>query len=284
MRAGRDGASEETMIGGVAMMLRAMAAVALLAAALPANAQQTITKRDIRTQPPARTELQVKDQLWSIFTLDDQRRKEAPHAGLRDIWLQTRAYPTEVPNLCRRDLLILRFAPAGLEGVPDADTPARAYGFDSAHHFRFLRPPDKAYADVEQRPAGGDWHGGCARLGKDDPEFFEADNAFVANDGYRAWRRAVAAVVEGKVKIGQCDRFQVEQRSCDRILADIGQQPINAIARCDAPAATACYKISAAEATEVRVTIASYATGREQDKVLSVDLDFMIVIADALID
>lgn len=267
-------------------------AVALL---LPAQ-EKTVTKDDFRTQPPARTDRQLRDQLWSIFEKEDQRRATSARRPLDDVWLTTRAYPTEVPGLCRKDNVILYFAPT--ERAPeevDAQTPVRAYGVKSFPYFHFLRAPDRSYQEASDYSDRTDkWSGPCSRLSDDNSDWFSAPDEETAVEGYRAGRFASAAFAAGTARISKCGR---ETRSaiaskCEAVIVAFAKTRLAAIEACEAPYGASCFKLSGAEDAETRVTIVDdpdvyrSATGTSvaQHAVIDLQVDFPIVLAEQPVD
>jgi hypothetical protein len=176
----------------------ALAAALLIAA--PAAAQ-TVTKADIRSQSPARTDGQLRDQLWGIFAPEDERSSWPPQNMLTDVQRTSRPYPTRTPNLCRRDALTIKFAPAAplaREAPPDASTPVRAYGVDVYATYPAVGPIAVAHERDEE------WDRGkgvieCGQLAARDWFVFAAGDT-AAHWSLWAWQLAKQAVESGRVK------------------------------------------------------------------------------------
>jgi hypothetical protein len=252
-------------------------AVALLASP-PASAQRTVTKLDIRTQDMMRTDAQLRDQLWGVFRREDRRSDSEPTQPLRDVWLTSTPYSTEVPGLCRRDLLTLRLAPLKPERRSDARTPTRAYGFTSAASFRFLSAPGD-WHDVIADRGRLPWAPECAGQQKE-ASFFFAPDTEVATDGVRAMMLARAAVAAGKIEISDCQPVAVERRSCREILAAWPEQP-DSVAACAAPRGQECYELLAGDEQLTVMLHGRYDNPdiRTRGKLVSVRLDFLITLS-----
>lgn len=250
----------------------------MLCVAAPAAAQQTVTKADVRSQKPSVTDAQLRDQLWGMFRKEDRRRKERPRAGLLDVWLETPAYPTAVPNLCRTDQVTIRLAPAeGAVRKPDAETPMRAYGLDASRRYLFLKLPPESPADRDFKPRDM-WQGACARLAADDIRFFRAEDEDMAEGGYRALLGAARAA-KGGALAPKCDLGPYDKRSCLDALARVADDPIDSIDRCPAPTDLVCYQVSGADQLQVEVSVKS-----DTGAPVEVKIDQMIVVADQRID
>lgn len=262
----------------------ALVLAAALLAPLPALAQRTITKLEVRTQDPRRTDAALKEQLWGIFEHEDRRRERRPQRPLNDVWLDTRPYSTEVPGLCRRDLLTLRLAPLERERHPTARTPTRAYGVDLSSHFHFLSPPadwHEVVADHERLP----WEPRCARLKRDKVQFFHAPDNEVATNGYRAMLVARKAVAGGEIGLGDCKPYGAESRSCAALLAAWSDAP-DFIETCAAPVGQECYEISAGDERLRVLLVGRYNSSKKarRGQLISVSLDFLIILAHERID
>lgn len=271
------------------MIVRALALTGALCAAAPAAAQQTVTKAEVRSQKPSVTDAQLRNQLWGMFHKEDRRTRKTPARPLEDVWLDTPAYPTKVPDLCRSDRVTMRLAPADpREAEPDADTPMRAYGLDSEKRFLFLALPAEEAPEQEEDAPGKRrdmWHGACSRLDRYDARFFRADDEKLAMGGYRALLRAARVVQAGEAKI-RCNLSQIEKRPCAEVLGEFAKAPISSIESCPAVTGLACYSIFGSGDLQVRVTIVddpdSYKrAGGEalpMGRLMSVDVDEMIIL------
>jgi hypothetical protein len=136
--------------------------------------QHTITKAQLRADPPAKTHQRLREIVWDMFERQDMRRKARPVARLSGLALETRLRGTRVPNLCRYDSVIVEFAP-DVPGRGDADTPVHAVGLhSSSQHYAFLAPPTQPYdkaADYKRLPSDSD----CSGLKGRYQLFFTAD-------------------------------------------------------------------------------------------------------------
>jgi len=264
---------------------------AFSAAMLLQTAPGTVTKEDFRTQSPSATNRQLRDQLWGIFENTDQRRSKPARRPLDDIWLTTQPYPTPFPGLCRKDSVVLRFAPVdSMPDKPDARTPVRAYGIDSSRSYAFLRAPVNRYVAGASHPEDV-WHDDCTRLASNDDKWFSAPDLQTAVDGYRAGRLAASALAAGKVRIGSCDRAKDSSgATCEAVVAYFAQGRPASIERCDAPAGVQCFRLWGIDSTETRITIADtrYSApnkgGPPDDTILSIDIAYFIVFGDTIID
>ncbi len=152
----------------------AVALAVAMGPAAPANAQQTVSKAEVRQQDPSITDAQLRDQLWGLFRKEDRRSASSPTQPLAGERFVTTPYPAGAfgtSGLCRMDVLAMKFAPTqGLLRNADAATPMRAYGLESSTRFLILPLLPEERGDVFDDK----WNGPCARLGQDDPRFFRA--------------------------------------------------------------------------------------------------------------
>ncbi len=267
------------------MIARAAALAALLCAAVPAAAQPAVTKSEVRSQKPSVTDRQLRDQLWGMFRKEDRRSKTTPTRMLDMVWLETPAYPTHVPDLCRSDMVAIQFSPVGGTGVADADTPVRAYGLDSYKRFLFLKLPDET-APKQDGPMRRDvWSGACAKLEDDDPRFFRAADEELAEQGYRALVRAARGVQAGQARL-TCNLGMLAKRPCAEDFAEFARQPIMEIETCAAVEGVTCYRILGRDDLEARISVITTPSAYKgpegqsmaEGTILSVDFTLLIVL------
>jgi hypothetical protein len=258
--------------------LPAAAAAALLlppAAELPA--QPTITKSEIRSAPPARTHRRLRDQVWQLFQQQDLRSGQAPQRALRRLLLPTRPRATEVPGLCRYDVLHVEFEPVRREDE-GADTPVRAAGLRAQSQFRFLRPPadrHSAIADYRRLPSQGD----CDGIDTDKVHFFVAEDEDVATDGYLAFLRLQEAVRAARPLPFECVPRQGESEAdCRATVLAFTQDSIVDIKGCDMTSSAYCFRIIAED-----LLITAF-VGSSDGRVHSARAETMIVLAHDVID
>ena len=58
----------------------------------------TITKDELRTDPPRVIRKKLKDQIWNMFEQEDYRRTQRPQRALTGLLLKTRTVATGVPG------------------------------------------------------------------------------------------------------------------------------------------------------------------------------------------
>ncbi len=255
----------------------ALSAALLLLAPLATSppAQRTITKSEIRRDSPHRTNLRLRDTVWDMFVPEDLRGHGAPpRFPLRRILLNTRPRGTDVPSLCRSDLVDFEFAPAGPKA--GADTPVQAVGLEVDPKFHFIVPPAGPYRSVV-RDGLVATEGGCGSLSLDKTSFFSADSAEIATNGYRAFLNLQDALRSARAVPLDCDLFPGETRNCKDIILGFGQDDIGFIEACDI--LNSCFAIHAGE-RKVTVRV----DGESELKVAGAKLVSMITFADSLID
>jgi hypothetical protein len=211
-------------------------------AALVSAAPRTVTKTDIRTDPPATTHNRLRDVVWDMIEREDMRREADPKRQLGDIFFQTRKRGTEVPSLCRYDTLVVEFAPLDRRQRA-ADTRVRAVGLRAHSNFQFLAPPAGDYdsiSDYDRLPSDTD----CRALDGKEEGFFFAEDEETATDGYRAFLALQQALRDGTGFPLHCDVPKVSGLDCGKAIAALDPGRIGSIARCEAETFHLCYRIA----------------------------------------
>ncbi len=201
--------------------------IGLILAAMLAGpaAAQTITKAQIRSQPPEITAQQLQGQLWGIFQPQDMRSVDPawpPRNMLEDIEMTTRPYPI-ADGLCRRDTMQMRFLPAPpvAREKTDANTPVRAYGIDVWQGYRLVEPEEEPWADSDWMERGWEI---CARQGGE--HFIGAPNDTVAKGALYALHRGTAGVASGRLTPGCRSRYR-EGYTCQMAYeSTVGNKPL----------------------------------------------------------
>lgn len=247
--------------------------------AAQAQAQQTITKLEIRRQDPAKTDKLLKDQLSRIFKKEDRRTKERPSQPLDWAWFSTEPYGTRVPGLCRVDSAVLNLAPVERVAEPDEQTPMRAYGISTSAHFYFVNAPKGWYAEVAQ--AGRlPWQRECE--GIDNGDFFSAKDDELATNGMRAMLLAQQGVAAGELKPEHCNLGGL-YATCALAFAGFGRSGLADIEPCAVvPAGRECYAIEDNDDTRIEVVIRDPSTPDHRTAnsrmILSVNLEAQIIL------
>jgi hypothetical protein len=199
---------------------------------------------------------------------------------LRGVGLQTRSFGTEFPNVCRRDTLSLRYAPAGDDGPPPSrpeDTPLAPYGVeaDSVFHVIGKARPERASRDTAAlvfQPA-------CAAIGDEDG-WFGAEDAFHALQGAVVFEQALDAVRAGKLKAKPCpDIFDPKKATCEQAINAVGDlSKLDSIASCPADEGTVCYDIDLASSTKLTITARGDQDSVAPGEILSIAIEQYIVV------
>lgn len=252
----------------------------LLLLPLEAWAQVTVTKAQLRSQDQRRSELQLKDQLWSLFEPVDERGREGrppPKRALTDTWLHGKPYATSVPGLCRRDTVMLRYAPDGKSALGGAHTPVRAYGIQATASYHFRKPP-KGWSRETVDHGRSPWDRECEGLDWRKDDFFSGPDDEAANNGYYAMLLAGQALAAGKVKPDCKDMGRFDERSCDKVISDLLASVVSGVERCEPIPGEQCYRVSGGSDLLMRVVI-----GRD-DAVTSVEVEQQIIMWHERID
>jgi hypothetical protein len=113
----------------------------------PVTAEPTISKSQIRSDPPSVTHERLRDVVWSMFEREDFRRHETPTRPLDHLFLRTKFQATLVPGLCRYDSVLVEFERID-PNDKSADAQTRAVGLTSTSMFKFVVPPKGHFQDI----------------------------------------------------------------------------------------------------------------------------------------
>lgn len=261
--------------------------VAVLAAFLPLTwafaAQRTITKSEIRSEPPDQTHRRLRDVVWDMFRVEDRRTTKPPQRALTDLMLETRIRATDVPFLCRYDSAWIEFAPPdGRER--DAGTRVQAIGLKAQSHFHFVRPPTQGHLELPDHDQGPP-DAGCRSLNSSEAAFFAADDEEIATDAVFVFLNLQKALREGRTLPLDCDLFPQETRSCSEVVSSLAWQGIESVYSCDpADWQTYCFNIYHADHS-VRITVAGRVhPGPPFGQVVRAKVDGLITLSHPRID
>lgn len=206
-----------------------------------------LTKLELRRAPQDQVKRRIFEQLSEALILPDQSRDKRPVRPLDEVWLHTRAYATATPGLCRSDLLIVTFLPAGPE--KGAATPVRAAGLKTSSYYRFLKnvhPEELESLDRSGRMAA---NADCAAIDVLNTRFIGVTSKydifsepFVVSAMWRLRRVVRAAAQEGELpyRLRCIEDLQIGQEPCRKMLSGIDpDKDVASISKCDADEADA---------------------------------------------
>lgn len=255
------------------------AALALILSPVAAPAQTgSITKTEIRRDPPAVTDRRLKDLLWSMLRHRDLRLPKPPQRALDTLDFRTAAVMTTIPLLCRSDVVFINFAPTA-PGPADADSPTRPVGVEVNHLFRYLVLPDVAAREDRVPVHIG---GRCGQLDVEhDEEFFKAPDEFAARDGMIAFLKLQRAVHEKRQIRLSCDTGIKAGASCAELIGGLRPEQIGSVERCDPSPAARCFAVWIDD-RDIRVFVAT--AGAHEGEIESAALTSYITVSDPRID
>jgi hypothetical protein len=247
------------------------------AAGAPAR---TITKSEIRSDPPQVTDRKLRDVFWSMFASQDHRGRKAPTRRLSGMTLRTKAQATRVPGLCRYDNVRIEFEPVkpGDEG-PDA--PVRPVGLTSTSHFTFLSAPAAEYEEARQDRLGS--AEACSGL-PEDQAFFTARDEQQATAGYRAWLALRESVRAGRKFPLECSLTRLDTGSCESIIANFKPEQLEAVDACESETDIVCHALYVGDRLIKVRTSGHVYPGPKAGQLVSAKLDTLIVLAHEIID
>lgn len=193
----------------------------------------TITKAEARSLPEPVVTRRVMAQLADLLTGPPGGRRDPPVNPLTDMTFLARPRATAVHGLCQIDLLTVTFRlPAS--GPADADTPVSAEGFQSSSHFHFMTPPTANYFEMRDDEVVRD-DAACQETDLYDSDYFLAEDANIATNGFLVTRRVMDAVSAGIPAFSlTCDLFPTEAgQNCANVLRQIAANPLAEVARCE---------------------------------------------------
>jgi len=237
-----------------------------------AGAQTPLSSRKRYAQPPRLADKSVKRDLLSIL---------APVRALTrgsimmyiDQGLTTRPYGADYDGLCRRDALLLKYAPVGPHSM---DAPMQPYGLEAKATYHIVRLPRGEPAN--DPPRNHALQASCDALdGDDKANWFEADTAFQAVQGASALVMAVGEIKAGKLKAERC-RVYDPKVSCENAIVAKGKiSDIWSIKSCDAPPVRFCYAIDVGM-TVVTITGVGDGSKFEPDAIASIKAEDYVVV------
>jgi hypothetical protein len=217
------------------MMLRFLAAVAALAAAVPCAAQVELSS-DQSGPASSAQEARVRGDLQALLL---------PGAEIGDGWsndgrvrrasFYTRPVGTSAPGMCQRDMVVVDYASTNRV---DPDKTPQASGVVAVRQYRFIRDPyDRG--EWPTNPFAGE----CPKLGRaGEPGWYAADDYGTAVDGYKALHAAMAQLRAGKVK--GCADAPPREFSCRAWLLGESIDHVRNITRCEAKRGHFCYAVA----------------------------------------
>ena len=270
-------------------MIRALsltiAGLALVPLAQPAPAAPpTITKREVRSDPPRVTHQRLREVVWAMFEREDLRRDKEPLNPLDSLFLQTKARGTDVPGLCRYDTVHVELAPLDQSRL-GADTPVAAVGLTARSNFAFLDPPaDPSDGTDGDLPRASDDE--CRQLKKkDSSSFFDARDEHLADKGYRAWLALRKALAEKRSVPLDCDLFPSEKSGCTAVILAFDADALHSVEPCDSPGTdTHCYRIGVGDRELSLFVTGQVYPGPPPGQIVRAKLETMIVMWHERID
>jgi hypothetical protein len=225
--------------------------MALFVLGFPAvtSAQEELSSTELRALSKSAANKQARHDLLSIL----KPMEQYPTGNRRqvgDIWLTTKAYGTQIPGICARDLLSLYYAPTE-PGRATEDVPVRPYKVKASTSYTFVRPPSAKMlrnsdkAEAYRMP----WQSECSKAPEDDfLGWFDADEPEFAVRGFLALQVAVARVKAGTLMPKSCaDPLVESQKTCLEGVAMLGTDPdqLDSVKRCKADVGMDCFAIDA---------------------------------------
>jgi hypothetical protein len=261
-----------------------IAATILLAAIAPGGsawAAATISKTEIRRDPPKLTDRRLRDLVWEMFKPQDLRRKEKPTRPLTDVTLETRNIGTHVPGLCRHDRLRVDFAPVS-RSEEGADAPTRPVGLAVTSYFAFARPPRSGFdelADYRRLPSQGD----CGRL--PDEAFFVAGDEQAATDGVYLLGKLQQALRESRAVKIECERIGENAFPCADQVKGLAPTNLSSVETCESPDySLLCYLVDGGDFQVRLVARQRTFPGPPFGEIVSARVEQMIIVADTVRD
>lgn len=252
----------------------------------PASArQETISKTEARSLPPAEVERRILRQLFDILKEHRPSQRTPPVNPLTEMYFAAEPRATEVPSLCRIDGLTVTFSPPRSTEKQDADTQMRVDGFEAEHQFHFKAPPTEPYEEITRR-APERQKTDCRGVDGWKDEIFAAPDEPTATDGYLAAHRALDAMITQKAGFPtSCDkRWSEKGRECSDIAQDFKRDQILAIDSCEADISkfgnALCFVVRAGDRS-LRIIASGYSYGRDVPPpltILSADMSNLIVL------
>lgn len=211
--------------------------IALAAAwSAPLAAQETISKAQVRSDPPEVTHEQLRDVFWDMFPVQDLRSEDAPTMPLQGVSLDTRPRLTQFRNLCQRDRLVIVFDSPEDDAGPAMQQSAES--FMTTSFYSFLEMPEN-YGPRGSHDQPQDL---CAALPDDHP-FFHADNDSIALYSHLALGELQAGIADGSINGVTCDSAR-DAQTCRELISAIGLADVQDASRCADEVDEICYQLA----------------------------------------
>ncbi len=197
---------------------------------------------------------------------------------LRSVGMQTRAFGTEVPGVCRRDSLYLLYAPTERGESPE-DVPLRPYGIEAQSWFHIIKLPRAERRDARDRT--DIWQADCDAAGRrDGANWFAASDAHTAAQGVLVLDAAVEAIRSGSLKADPCPSiFDAGKSTCEAvILAEGDVSKIDHIDVCPSEEGAICYAVTLGVTTTISVKATVQEDVLAPSRILSVSVAQYIVV------
>jgi hypothetical protein len=231
------------------MLARVVAALLILAAPLPAAAQERpgLDAYERLNLPPGRAGRTARRDLEAMFGPEGDYVYDFRVSGVNvNGHLFTRPVPTRWEGLCRRVMLVIVNEQIPGTATPHRGNRIRPVGLETHTQFRVI---DDERAFRPRRPNDDRCLHSDPRIGRG---WFFADNAEVARRGYLAILRAAAAIREGRITATGCDD---RARCAEAVLSAADRENLRDVSACPDGREEYCYLIASPDHV-VRVQLA----------------------------
>lgn len=199
----------------------------------------TISKSQIRTQPPEQTHERLRDVVWDMFEVQDYREDNLGTRPLNVIALKTKPRSGRYKNQCRYDRIVVSFGMADASIDPDSEeasssSPVKARELLLSTWWGFAAPPpitgrlgrrDQQSEDI------------CASLPADH-HFYRAPNGG-AVEGYRAFMLLKRDIAAGRPFEMHC----ANKTECREEISDLAIESLRLVLPCKRGVADYCYRL-----------------------------------------
>ena len=205
------------------------------------TSQSAMTTREWEALPPNAANKKVHQDLLSVLApigpITPGYRKQ-----LHSVSLMTRAFGTDIDGVCRRDIIILSYAPT-IKRQTGEDAPVRPYGVGVYSLYavtkRFLKEHEDDLPVI--------WQSDCASAGEGpNGNWISAMDARTAGRGFSFLEAATKAIRAGSLKPEPCSAlFQDGKMTCEQaILANASPSKISGVIGCGSLRDILCYVIN----------------------------------------
>ena len=211
----------------------------------PALAQDDgLTSSELRALPRKQADKQARRDLDSVLLPAGQY----PHGmriEVRDQWMPTRPYVSDIPGICTQDTLILLYAPVEA-GKANPNRVVQPYGLESVRHYALLESPNPKMIEDRDADVRVRQRSACRSLiGNEETLWISAEAPFLIVEAWLAFDAAFGGISSGSLQLTNCSiGTPVGAHDCvSEFKVRHSYKRLANVDRCDAEQGQQCFRL-----------------------------------------